>query len=73
VARRAGRPGAARAVGNILRGCGADVPAHRVVGAAGRLGGYAGQEHVKRALLMAEGIQVVGKRIDRFDELRWKR
>ena len=44
VAALAGRPGAARAVGNIMRGCGRpDVPCHRVIAAGGRLGGYGGQ------------------------------
>ena len=44
VAEIAGRPGAARAVGNIMRDCKArDVPCHRVVAAAGRLGGYGGE------------------------------
>ena len=45
VAAFAGRPRAARAVGNIMRGCSrADVPCHRVVAAGGRLGGYGGRE-----------------------------
>ncbi len=64
VAAIAGRPGAARAVGNIMRTCGRpDVPCHRVIAAGGRLGGYGGSESVKRALLMAEGIGFRGKRI----------
>ena len=37
VAKMAGRPRAARAVGNIMRGCGRpDVPCHRVIAAGGR-------------------------------------
>ena len=45
VAKMAGKPRAARAVGNIMRDCGrADVPAHRVIAAGGRLGGYGGNE-----------------------------
>ena len=52
VARLAGRPRAARAVGNIMRGCGRpDVPCHRVIAAGGRLGGYGGHEALKRSLL----------------------
>ena len=52
VAALAGRPGAARAVGNIMRGCSRpDVPCHRVIAANGRLGGYGGNESLKRALL----------------------
>lgn len=37
VAEAAGRPGAARAVGNLLRRTGADLPWWRVVAAGGRL------------------------------------
>jgi alkylated DNA nucleotide flippase Atl1 len=51
-------------VGNIMRDCGrADVPCHRVVAAGGRLGGYGGNEALKRALLVAEGVAVRGARI----------
>jgi O-6-methylguanine DNA methyltransferase len=72
VAAIAERPGAARAVGNIMRDCRArDVPCHRVVAAAGRLGGYGGQTALKRALLQAEGIIVRGERIRHFDTCRW--
>src|SRR5512144_2823090 len=72
VARIAGRPGAARAVGNIMRGCSvAGVPCHRVVAAGGRIGGYGGNERLKKALLLAEGLPVAGNRIRRFDTYRW--
>jgi O-6-methylguanine DNA methyltransferase len=72
VAEIAGRPGAARAVGNIMRDCKArDVPCHRVVAAAGQLGGYGGQTGLKRSLLQAEGIVVRGKRIKDFTRCRW--
>lgn len=72
VAEIAGRPGAARAVGNIMRDCRArDVPCHRVVAAAGRLGGYGGATALKRALLEAEGIVVRAARIRNFDACRW--
>ena len=64
VAAFAGRPRAARAVGNIMRDCHRpDVPCHRVIAAGGRLGGYGGHESLKRALLIAEGVTVVGKRV----------
>jgi O-6-methylguanine DNA methyltransferase len=64
VAALAGRPRAARAVGNIMRECGrADVPCHRVIAAGGRLGGYGGNETLKRALLVAEGVPVRGSRV----------
>jgi O-6-methylguanine DNA methyltransferase len=71
VAAMAGRPRAARAVGNIMKGLGrTDVPAHRVIAAGGKLGGYGGNESMKRALLVAEGIVVRNSRI-RLDEYRW--
>jgi methylated-DNA-[protein]-cysteine S-methyltransferase len=73
VAALAGRPGAARAVGNIMRDYGApDVPCHRVIAAGGRLGGYGGNEAVKRAMLAAEGIAFRGSRVARFGECRVK-
>ena len=72
VARAAGRPRAWRAVGNIMRGCTAPgVPCHRVVAAAGGLGGYGGNPAMKRALLQAEGVKVPGTRIRDFRERRW--
>jgi len=72
VARRAGRPRAARAVGNIMRGCRRpDVPCHRVIAAGGRLGGYGGSEVLKRSLLVAEGVIVSGTRIRELDRVRW--
>jgi O-6-methylguanine DNA methyltransferase len=67
VAEAAGRPGAARAVGNIMRECGRpDIPCHRVVAAAGKLGGYGGNLELKRALLRAEGLQVSASTIRNF-------
>ena len=64
VAALAGRPGAARAVGNIMRTCGRpDVPCHRVIAAGGRLGGYGGSEVLKRQLLMSEGVTFHGNRV----------
>lgn len=71
VARLAGRPGAARAVGNIMARAGRKgVPYHRVVAAGGALGGYSDLA-VKRALLAAEGHVVSRTRISRFDAVRW--
>src|SRR4051812_19826019 len=73
VAALAGRPRAARAVGNIMRGCGrADVPCHRVIAAGGRLGGYGGNELLKRSLLIAEGVPVSGSRIRNLGGVRWQ-
>ena len=71
VAAAAGKPRAARAVGNIMRGCTRrDVPCHRVVAAEGRIGGYGGNLELKRALLRAEGIAVTSARIRGFAERR---
>ena len=72
VAAMAGRPRAARAVGNIMRGCGRpDVPCHRVIAAGGGLGGYGGSEFLKRSLLVAEGLAVSGRRVREFAKVRW--
>jgi O-6-methylguanine DNA methyltransferase len=74
VAGMAGRPRAARAVGNIMRECHArDVPCHRVVAAGGALGGYGGNIELKRSLLRAEGVVVVGRRIRNFAVTRYRR
>jgi O-6-methylguanine DNA methyltransferase len=74
VAASAGRPRAARAVGNIMRECTSrDVPCHRVIAAGGHLGGYGGRLEMKRALLRAEGILVSGNRIREFQARRWQK
>jgi O-6-methylguanine DNA methyltransferase len=73
VARLAGRPRAWRAVGNIMRGCRRpDIPCHRVIASGGALGGYGGSEALKRSLLVAEGILVVGRRIRDLKRVRWQ-
>jgi methylated-DNA-[protein]-cysteine S-methyltransferase len=56
VARRIGRPAATRAVGaaNGANPLPIVIPCHRVVGARGRLTGYAGGIHLKDALLARE-------------------
>jgi O-6-methylguanine DNA methyltransferase len=73
VAALAGRPRAARAVGNVMRGCArADVPCHRVIAANGRLGGYGGNEMLKRSLLAAEGVTVAGSRVRDLARVRWQ-
>jgi len=72
IAALAGAPGAARAVGNVMRGCGdPSVPCHRVIAAAGGLGGFAGYLERKRQLLRAEGLEVTPSRIRGFAEVRW--
>jgi methylated-DNA-[protein]-cysteine S-methyltransferase len=68
VARRIGRPGAARAVGGAVgrNPVGLLVPCHRVIAGDGTLGGYGaaawgGVEaalQLKRALLALEGVQI---------------
>ncbi|HYV23140.1 MAG TPA: MGMT family protein [Candidatus Bathyarchaeia archaeon] len=56
----AGRPLAARAVGNVMRACDdPNVPCHRVVHADG-LPAFPGH----RARLRSEGVQFVGSRVD---------
>jgi methylated-DNA-[protein]-cysteine S-methyltransferase len=68
VARRIGRPGAARAVGGAVgrNPIGIVIPCHRVLAGDGSLGGYGGDWwgsrdallEVKRALLRLEGIEL---------------
>jgi methylated-DNA-[protein]-cysteine S-methyltransferase len=57
VARKAGAPGAARAVGTIMAGnFDTTVPCHRVIRSDGKIGNYnRGGSTVKRKLLVAEG------------------
>lgn len=58
VAERLGRPGAARAVGlaNNRNPIAIVIPCHRVLGADGKLVGYAGGLERKKALLKLEGM-----------------
>jgi O-6-methylguanine DNA methyltransferase len=73
VAAMAGRPRAARAVGNIMRTCRKPgIPCHRVIAAGGRLGGYGGSEMMKRALLAAEGVTVSGSRVRELSRVAWR-
>ncbi len=71
VAEAAGRPRAARAVGNIMRNCrDSSVPCHRVIAAGGKLGGYGRDLFAKRALLLGEGVIVSAGKISNFSSLR---
>ena len=71
VAKLAGKPRAARAVGNILREADRPgLPYHRVIAAGGRLGGYTSLA-LKRSLLAAEGLTVVPGRVVGFAQRRW--
>ncbi len=60
VAKRAGKPKAARAVANIMaNNFLKDVPCHRVIRSDGKAGGYnRGGESVKRRLLQEEGVVI---------------
>jgi methylated-DNA-[protein]-cysteine S-methyltransferase len=60
LARKAGRPRAARAVGNTMARNPIPIliPCHRVVPAAGGIGNYGLGAAVKRALLKREGVAV---------------
>ena len=72
LARLAGRPGAARAVGNIMRTAEEPgLPYHRVIAAGGRIGGYGGATGLKASLLAAEGLIVRRGRVLRFESVRW--
>ncbi len=61
IARRIGRPTAARAVGaaNGRNPVPIVVPCHRVVAAGGKLGGFGGGLELKRRLLLLEGARSV--------------
>lgn len=72
VARMAGKPRAARAVGNIMRTADRPgLPYHRVIAAGGRLGGYSSLS-LKRSLLSAEGLTVGPGRVVGFARVLWK-
>lgn len=60
VAAAAGRPGAARAVGNIMaHNDDKTVPCHRVIRADGKIGGYNNiNGPSKRELLLSEGVSL---------------
>jgi len=71
VAALAGRPGAARAVGQIMRRAEEPgLPYHRVVAAGGRIGGFGRSPQLKAQLLTAEGLVVRRGRILEFRRVR---
>ncbi len=84
VARRAGLPGRARLVGQVLRKAGDDarLPWHRVTGAGGRIAFPAGSRHAREQLnrLNREGVVTRGNRVQparptrprSLDALLWK-
>ena len=67
VARRAGLPGRARLVGQVLRECGGEVrlPWHRVTAAGGRIAFPAGSKSAREQLsrLAREGVPARGNRV----------
>jgi O-6-methylguanine DNA methyltransferase len=73
IADMAGRPGAARAVGTIMRlAREPGLPYHRVIAAGGRVGGYGSNPHLKPALLRAEGHVIRGRRLVGFAASFWR-
>ncbi|NTV30361.1 MGMT family protein [candidate division WWE3 bacterium] len=68
LAKAAGSPGAARAVGLAMKNNpdAPHTPCHRVVAADGSLHGYSGAGGVnrKREMLIAEGVEFYGDRVD---------
>lgn len=75
IARLAGRPAAARAVGTFMarNSSPKECPCHRVVGSDGALVGYAfGGLALKRAKLLAEGVSFKGARVD-LSKSGWKK
>jgi methylated-DNA-protein-cysteine methyltransferase-like protein len=85
VARRAGLPGRARLVGQVLRASGDSprLPWHRVTGAGGRIAFPAGSVNARKQLqrLAREGVETRGNRVivkraaagsRRLDALLWK-
>jgi len=67
IARRAGLPGRARLVGQVLRESGDEtrLPWHRVTGAGGRIAFPAGSKHAREQLsrLAREGVPARGNRV----------
>lgn len=61
VARKAGRPRAYRAVGNILHAnCDPEIPCHRVIRSDGKIGGY--NRGVRNKARLLEGERRRGQR-----------
>jgi O-6-methylguanine DNA methyltransferase len=75
IAKKAGKPKAYRAVGNILKmnhksqvaDCKfpiVNVPCHRIIKTDGSLGGYAAGIKKKKLLLQKEGVKIENNKID---------
>ncbi len=62
IAEVAGSPGAARAVGSLMKhNRDLNIPCHRVICSSGKIGGYNGNLGKKKDLLEAEGFIVTAK------------
>jgi methylated-DNA-protein-cysteine methyltransferase related protein len=77
IALYAGRPAAARAVGNLMRhsvGDGVRLPWHRVINASGGISGRGEVERaeLQRRLLVQEGVTFNRRGICALDVYRWK-
>ncbi len=74
LAKKAGSPGAARAVGMCMK-CNPYTkvtPCHRVVASDGKLTGYAfGGVSVKKKMLLKEGVMFRGEKVD-LSKSQWK-
>lgn len=68
IARLAGKPNAARAVGMLMakNPDAPHTPCHRVVAADGSLHGYSGEGGLagKKKMLLAEGVKFLGDKVD---------
>ena len=68
IAKAAGSPGAARAVGMSMKNNPdlKTIPCHRVVASDGKLTGYSAYEGIKtkRTMLTAEGVKFAGDRVN---------
>ncbi len=75
LAKRAGFPGAARAVGSALNRnpFAPKVPCHRVVKSSGEVGGFAHGVKRKIEILKSEGIKIKNKRIIDLESVKFEK
>ena len=66
IAKAIGFPNHSRHVGKVMSGCPKDVPAHRVVGACGKLSVPEFEIRLKE-----EGISVCNGKLEHFKEIFW--
>lgn len=67
IAEAAGSPGAAQAVGSIMKqNRDKNIPCHRIICSSGKIGGYNGNLGKKKDLLEAEGFFVNAKNVLQF-------